>query len=106
MKLGFFFRHIFEEYLNTKFNQNSSSESRVVPSAWTDKRDEDKSRSSQSCERGQTQHYRRRLVQSIAKSVIVFIKGTQRFVTLLSAQKRLVSSFKGPEAVVIFMHVV
>jgi hypothetical protein len=37
MKLGFF-QQIFEKYSNTKFHENPSSGSLVVPRGWTDGR--------------------------------------------------------------------
>jgi hypothetical protein len=51
MKLDFS-RQIFKKYSNTKFHENPSSESRVVPGGrQTDGHDEAKSRVSQFCER-------------------------------------------------------
>ena len=50
MKLEFS-RHIFEYSLNIKFDQNPSSENRVVPCGRTDGRDEANSRFPQFCER-------------------------------------------------------
>jgi len=48
-----FSRQIFEKYINTKFKENSSSGSRVVPCGRTDRHDEVNSRYSQLCERTQ-----------------------------------------------------
>ena len=44
-------RQIFEKHSNPKFNENPSSESRVVRSGHTDSHDEANSRFSQLCER-------------------------------------------------------
>ena len=50
MKLEFY-GQIFEKYSNTKFHENPSSGSRVVPSGWTDRHDEANSRFPQFHER-------------------------------------------------------
>jgi len=46
-----FSRQIFEKYSNTKFHENPSSGSRVVPCVQTDRHDAVNSRFSQFCER-------------------------------------------------------
>jgi len=44
-------RHIFKKYSNTKFHENPSNGSRVVPCGRTDRHDEANNRFSQFCER-------------------------------------------------------
>jgi len=52
MKLEFFWAvFFFEKLLNMKFQENPSSETRVVPCGQTDRHDEANSRFSQFCER-------------------------------------------------------
>jgi len=50
MKLEFS-QHIFKTYSNTKFHENPSCGSQVVPRSWTDRHDGAKSQFLQFCER-------------------------------------------------------